>query len=185
MACTCWSARDPGRAHSRAPQLRPRIPGPAGCGARGGRAAVLDSPRAQGFKIAVIWRGGGGHDLRHLVASYNGEGNGMRVHLPEQPFQSLWSAPGDPAVPSVHADSFATSIMLARRPELVRADRMPGPSRQPGWSDPGLDFGTYSDSGVIGDARHASREMGIHLWQDSVDWLAQFIAEAAAVNGRG
>jgi creatinine amidohydrolase len=103
----------------------------------------------------------------------------MRVHLPEPPFASLWAAAGGPAVPAGHADSFTTSIMLARRQHLVRADRIPGPSREPDWSDPDLDFGTYSDSGVIGDARHASRELGTRLWRSSVDWLAGFISGAA------
>jgi creatinine amidohydrolase len=119
--------------------------------------AILDSLRAQGFQVTVVWRGCGGHDLRRLVARYNDEDHQMRVHLPEPPFPSLWSAAGGSAVPAGHADSFTTSIMLARRPELVRADRIPGPSRQPDWSDPGLDFGAYSDTGVIGDARHAAR----------------------------
>jgi len=107
----------------------------------------------------------------------------MRVHLPEPSFPSLWSAAGGAAVPAGHADSFTTSIMLARRPELIRLDRIPGPSRQPDWADPDLDFGAYSDSGVIGDARHASREIGEQLWQGSVAWLAKFIADAATELG--
>lgn len=147
--------------------------------------AVLDSLSAQGFMVAVIWRGCGGHDLRHLVARYNDEDHEMRVHLPEQPFQALWSELGDPAVPGGHADSFTTSIVLARRPEVVRADRIPGPSRAPDWSDRDLDFGSYSDSGVIGDARHASPEIGERLWQGSVDWLARFIADAATSRQNG
>jgi creatinine amidohydrolase len=142
--------------------------------------AVLDSLCAQGFKVAIVWRGCGGHDLRQLVASYNGEDHGLLVHLPEHPFQSLWSRVAGPAIPAGHADSFTTSIMLARRPDLVRTDRVPGPSRQPDWSDPVLDFGAYSDSGVIGDARHSSRELGLQLWQQSVSWLSKVIADAAA-----
>ncbi len=142
--------------------------------------AVLDSLCAQGFKIAIIWRGCGGHDLRQLVASYNDQDHGMLVHLPEHPFPAVWSEVGDDAIPGGHADSFTTSIMLPRRPELIRTDRIPGPSRQPDWSDPDLDFRAYSDSGVIGDARHASRQIGERLWQGSVNWLAKFIAEAAA-----
>jgi creatinine amidohydrolase/Fe(II)-dependent formamide hydrolase-like protein len=42
-----------------------------------------------------------------------------------------------------------------------------------------VDFGACSDSGVIGDARHASAELGSRLWEDSVSWLATFIANAA------
>ncbi len=145
--------------------------------------AILDSLCAQGFKVTVVWRGCGGHDLRRLVASYNHENHQMRVHLPEPSFPSLWSAAGGAAVPAGHAYSFTASIMLARRPELVRADRIPGPSRQPDWSDPRLDFGAYSDTGVIGDACHASSEIGQRLWQESVNWLAEFIAWAATVSG--
>ncbi len=92
---------------------------------------------------------------------------------------------GDPAVPGGHAGSFTTSIVLARRPEVVRANRIPGPSRPPDWSDRDLDFGSYSDSGVIGDARHARREIGERLWQGSVDWLARFIADAATTRQNG
>ena len=147
--------------------------------------AVLDSLRAQRFTVTVIWRGCGGHDLRDLVAGYNAAGPGaagpgMRVHLPGPPFPALWSAAGGPDVPAGHADSFTTSIMLARRPHLVRADRIPGPSREPDWADRDLDFGAYSGSGVVGDARHASRELGVRLWQGCVDWLAGFITRAAA-----
>jgi creatinine amidohydrolase len=85
---------------------------------------------------------------------------------------SLWPGTG-------HAGSFTTSIMLARRPELTRTDRIPGPSREPDWSDPDLDFAAYSDSGVIGDARHGSAELGSRLWKPSVSWLAVFIVDAA------
>lgn len=146
--------------------------------------AMLDSLHAQGFTVTVIWRGCGGHDLRALVDRYNSAGHGaaghrMRVLLPDPPLPSLWSAAGGPAVPAGHADSFTTSIMLARRPDLVRTDRIPGPSREPDWSDPDLDFGAYSASGVIGDARHASRDAGVRLWQGCVDWLAGFITDAA------
>jgi creatinine amidohydrolase len=76
--------------------------------------AALDSLCAQRFTVAVVWRGCGGHDVRDLVAGYNAAGHGMRVHLPEPPFQSLWSAAGGPAVSAGHADSFTTSIMPAR-----------------------------------------------------------------------
>src|SRR5258707_1078326 len=64
-------------------------------------------------------------------------------------------------------------------PGLAGAVRFPGPSRTPDWSEPRLDFGAYSDTGVIGDACHASSEIGQRLWQESVNWLAEFIAWAA------
>jgi creatinine amidohydrolase len=141
--------------------------------------AVLDSLCAQNFKVSIVWRGCGGHDLRQLVASYNNEHDSLAVLLPEPPFSALWSAVADPSIPAGHADSFTTSIMLALRPELVRVDRIPGPSQEPDWSDPDLDFGNYSDSGVIGDARHATAEIGLRLWEGCVNWLATFIADAA------
>ena len=141
--------------------------------------AVLDSLAAQGFRAAVIWRGCGGHDLRQTVASYAKSQATMGVHLPEPPFEDIWRTVGDPAVPGGHADSFTTSIMLFRRPSLVRADRIPPPSRAPDWDDPDLDFGAYSDSGVIGDARHASAELGERLWQASVTWTSRYLAGVA------
>ena len=141
--------------------------------------AVLDSLAAQRFRAVVIWRGCGGHDLRQVAASYAKRQAEMAVHLPELPFREIWDTVGDPAVPGGHADSFTTSIMLFRRPSLVHKDRIPPPSRTPDWGDPNLDFGAYSDSGVIGDPNHASPELGERLWQASVAWASRYLATVA------
>ena len=69
--------------------------------------------------------------------------------------------------------------MLARRPALVRLDRIPPPSRIPDWQDPDLDFGAYSDSGVIGDPGHASAELGERLWKAAVTWVSRYLAAVA------
>jgi creatinine amidohydrolase len=138
--------------------------------------AILDSLATQGFETIVVWRGCGGHDLRQAVASFSTAWPGTRVHLPDPPFHQIWCAEADPAVPGGHADSFTTSIMLARRPSLVRLDRVPPLSRLPDWQDPDLDFGAYSDSGTIGDARHGSAELGERLWEAAVTWMSRYLA---------
>jgi|SRR5579875_419853 len=141
--------------------------------------AVLGSLTAQGFQAVVIWRGCGGHDLRQAVTAYSQTRPAVRVYLPDPPFAEIWAAEGDSCVPGGHADSFTTSIMLARRPALVRLDRIPSPSRVLDWQDPDLDFGAYSDSGVIGDPRHASPELGERLWEASLAWVSRYLAAVA------
>jgi creatinine amidohydrolase len=139
--------------------------------------AVLESLTAQGFGSVVVWRGCGGHDLAEAVATHNRAQTRTRVYLPDSPFWSIWCTVGDPNVAGGHADSFTTSIMLAHRPEMVRRDQIPGPSRSPDWDDPSLDFGAYSDSGVIGDPGHASADLGRRLWEESVRWVANYLLD--------
>lgn len=79
---------------------------------------------------------------------------------------------GDANVPGGHADSFTTAIALALWPHTVRRELIPGPSRVPQWDREALNFTDFSDSGVIGDARFGSAELGRKLHADSVAWLA-------------
>lgn len=120
--------------------------------------ATLVSLAEQGFDTIVVWQGCGGHDLSVAVDGFNaGSTNRAIAHLPSHEFHEIWCRVGDPAVPGGHADSFTTSITLDRHPELVHPELVPGPSEEPDWTDPNLDFRQYSESGVIGDARHAKR----------------------------
>ncbi|GGL83015.1 hypothetical protein GCM10011575_46650 [Microlunatus endophyticus] len=43
---------------------------------------------------------------------------------------------------------------------------------------PDLDFAAYSDTGVIGDPRHASADLGDRLWRACVDWVADYLTAA-------
>lgn len=138
--------------------------------------AIATSIIDQGFRRIVIWRGCGQHDQRQTVADLSQGYPSVRTLLPDQPFNDIWCTIGDASVPGGHADSFTTAIALARRPDAVRTDRIPGPSRTPDWEDPDLDFGRYSDSGVIGDPRHATAELGHQLWDASVSWAAEYLA---------
>lgn len=143
--------------------------------------AIADSLIDQGFRHLVIWRGCGQHDQRQAVDDLSQRHPAAHVLLPTQPFNDIWCRIGDASVPGGHADSFTTAIALARRPDAVRTDRVPGPSRAPDWQAPDLDFGRYSDSGVIGDPRHATAELGHQLWAASVTWAADYL-NAAEMN---
>ena len=144
--------------------------------------AVLASLADQGFARILVWRGCGGHDLRDAVTRFNRDRSGAATaYLPGHPFHDIWCRLADPDVPGGHADSFTTSIARFRHPELVRPDLVPdAPSATPDWSDPALDFTRYSTTGVIGDARHASAELGARLWQACVDAVAEELRAIAA-----
>lgn len=132
-------------------------------------AAIVASLADQGFRRVVLWRGCGQHDLRGLVGQFAD----IEVVVPDSPFHDIWCRVADASVPGGHADSFTTSISLARRSHSVRADRIPsGASAEPDWEDPALDFTRYSDTGVIGSAAHASAELGDELWRACVDNVA-------------
>ncbi len=138
--------------------------------------AVLASLAEQGFRRIIVWRGCGGHRIDEVVSRCVGRRPGMRVEVPAWPFHDLWCRIADPGVPGGHADSFTTSIALHLWPEHVRLDRIPGPSPAPDWDDPKLDFSAVSPSGVIGDPRHGSADLGRRLWEASVDSVADAIA---------
>jgi creatinine amidohydrolase len=147
--------------------------------------AILASLAEQGFARLVVWRGCGGHDLRATVERFNQRWHGRaQALLPDPPLHQIWCRVADPGVPAGHADSFATSIALHRHPETVRRDRVPGPSERPvDWDDPALDFTAYSSSGVIGDPRHGSAELGAVLWSECVAWAVGMLQQAT-VNHR-
>ncbi|MGH2544458.1 MAG: creatininase family protein [Ardenticatenaceae bacterium] len=143
--------------------------------------AVLESLAEQGFQRIVVWRGCGGHDLRRTVEQFNEEHSGVaHAFLPAPPFHDIWCRVGDPSVPGGHADSFTTSITMHLHPELVRVDRIPqSRSKEPVWSEPNLDFSRYSSTGVIGDATHASAELGAALWEAAIAAGTQMLREVS------
>jgi creatinine amidohydrolase len=141
--------------------------------------AVVDSLANQGFESILIWRGCGGHDLVDAVERCNRRWRDQAtVTLPAHPFHEIWCRLGDPDVPGGHADSFATSIALHLRAEQVRQDLVPEPSETPDWNSARLDFTDYSTSGVIGDARFASAELGAQLLEACVEAVAETIRDA-------
>jgi creatinine amidohydrolase len=144
--------------------------------------AVLESLATQGFQRILIWRGCGGHDLHAMVGRFNTQQQGhAHAFLPALPYHDLWCRLADAQVAGGHADSFTTAIMLHLRPEAVRRDRIVNPhSQEPDWTDPHLDFGQYSTTGVIGDPTHASAALGAQLWQACVAAGAREIQAAAA-----
>ena len=85
---------------------------------------------------------------------------------------------GDPAVPGGHADSFATSIAMYLRPQSVIEAKIPQKSSRPvDWDHPNLDFARYSDTGVVGDASHATMELGQELWEAVLDEVSAMIRD--------
>lgn len=143
--------------------------------------AVLKSLADQSFKLIVIWRGCGGHDLSDTVKHFNDEHKRKtKAYLPSLPYNDIWCRIGDSLVPGGHADSFATSIALYLRPDAVRTDKIVNPQHSEiDWSDPNLDFSRYSSTGVIGDPTHASAELGAKLWNAAVEEVALILKRVA------
>lgn len=144
--------------------------------------SVLDSLAEQGFQRLVVWRGCGQHDLGRAIEHFDRTHRGQaRAMQPELPYPAIWCRIGDPSVPGGHADSFATSIALHLRRELVRVAEIRDPGTVPiDWEDPDLDLSRYSATGVIGDPTHASAELGAKLWEAVVEQMALILKEAAS-----
>ena len=69
---------------------------------------------------------------------------------------------------------------MFRRPNAVRLDKIPLPnSGDVDWTDLHLDLTKYSETGVIGDATHASAELGHTLWNEVVSTTAAIFRDAA------
>jgi creatinine amidohydrolase len=141
--------------------------------------SVLRSLADQGFGKLIVWRGCGGHDLRSTVEAFNGAHPGRaQAYLPAHPYHDIWLEHGDPRDSGGHADSFATSIALFRRPSCVRTDRIVDAASKPvDWDDPNLNFAKYSSTGVIGNAAYAKRSLGETLWHETIRAVADSFAE--------
>jgi creatinine amidohydrolase len=135
---------------------------------------VLKSLAEQKFRRIVVWRGCGQHMLRETVTRFNREfRRKSRSYLPELPYHDIWMRIGDPNNPGGHADSFTTSILLYHRPDSVRRDKIVNPHHtEVDWKDPDLDFGKYSNTGVIGDPTQSSAKLGRKLWEAIVQEVA-------------
>ena len=142
--------------------------------------AILVSLADQGFRRILVWQGCGGHHVGSVVSRFTAARRDVTVLVPESPLHAIWCRIADPSVPGGHADSFTTSIALHLWPDQVRVDRIPGPSAEPDWDDQDLDFSTVSTSGVIGDPRHASADLGRRLWEAAVESVAREIQDLAA-----
>lgn len=138
----------------------------------------LRSLADQGFSTIVVWRGCGEHRLHDAVARFNREyRERAKAILPELPYQRIWEKHGDPAVVGGHADSFTTSVSLWLWPESVRTNKIYCPDQTPvNWENESLNFRDHSESGVIGDPTHASRDLGAKLWTAIVDEVALMLS---------
>ena len=84
---------------------------------------ALESLAEQGFSTIVVWRGCGEHRLQGAVDRFNSKFRSQCVaRLPTLPYHDIWCRVANPSVPGGHADSFATSIAMVRRPNAVRLD---------------------------------------------------------------
>ena len=138
----------------------------------------------QGFSAIVVWRGCGEHRLQGAVERFNAKFHSQcTAYLPSLPYRDIWLRVAEPAVPCGHADSFATSIAMYQRPEVVQLDRIPPPnSGNVDWADPHIDFTKYSETGVIGDATKASAELGCVLWNEVVLTTAAIFRDVMVEN---
>lgn len=149
--------------------------------------AILVSLADQGFKQLVLMRGCGGHLLNPVGVRFNEDYAGKAsVEIPQHPFHDVWCTHADPLIPGGHADSFTTSLGLYKHPECIREELIADPaSSEPDWDDPELDFAAYSETGVIGDPTHASKELGEKLWHSSVEAIAAELKEIAVRAAEG
>lgn len=140
---------------------------------------VLDSLVAQRFRRLVIWRGCGGHQLTAFVNRFNATSSDIaRLWMPEHPYNEIWCQVADPSVPGGHADSFTTSIALHRHPERVRAGRIPeSEGNAPAVEDAENEWSVDHPTGVVGDASHATAELGALLWERTVDRVCETLAD--------
>jgi creatinine amidohydrolase len=139
-------------------------------------ADVLESLAAQGFGRLLLWRGCGQHNLERVIERFNSAHEDARAYQPIIEYGGIaLEALGD--VPGGHADSFATSICLLLDEARVRRDRIAVPNLQPfEWSE-AMDFTAVSDTGVIGDPTHASREAGAQMWQRCLEAGEQLVRD--------
>ena len=148
---------------------------------------ILKSLGDQGFRRIVVLRGCGEHRLGEPVARFNQKAPpGSRAVVPGKPYRQIWEKVADPSIPGGHADSFTTSISLYLRPESVRQNKIYCPEQtQVDWNQEKLDFRKHSESGVIGDPTHASKELGMKLWEaliEEVSWILKEIVENGECN---
>ncbi|MGD9143603.1 MAG: creatininase family protein [Dehalococcoidia bacterium] len=144
-------------------------------------ACILKSLAEQGFQRIVVWRGCGQHDFIDTVKRFNIDNNGKSAaYLPALPYHDIWCRIADYDIPGGHADSFTTSILLYRRPDSVRRDKIVNPHHtEVDWKDPDLDFAKYSTTGVIGDPTQSSAELGKKLWEAVVKEVSHVFNEIA------
>lgn len=140
---------------------------------------ILSSLADQGFKLIVVWRGCGQHDLSSAIHKLNDNYRGKSEAVqPEMPCSRIWKRLGYGHIPGGHADSFATSIALYLRPELVKREEIINPENRPvDWGDPNLDFAKYSTTGVIGDPTQASKEIGERLWEEIIQEVSMIFKQ--------
>lgn len=143
--------------------------------------AVLESLVSQGFQRVLIWRGCGQHKLEGVIDEFRRGNKSLQIELAPDILPSIWRSHGIRGQAGGHADAFATSVALYRRPEAVRVSKIRRPQFSiPDWDDPELDLSKHADSGSIGDPSQASAELGHVLWDSVVTRLADLIVDFAA-----
>lgn len=141
--------------------------------------AVLESLVSQGFRRVLVWRGCGQHKLEGAIEGFlQRRHDRLWVEMAPDIFSSIWKTHGIPGLAAGHADAFATSIALYRRPESVRMGEIRRPLFSiPNWDDPSLDLSRHTDSGSIGDPSRASAELGEVLWEAVIGMVSDLIVD--------
>ncbi len=126
---------------------------------------LLDSLATQGFRLLLLWRGCGQHDLEKVVEAFNTSHEGCQAFQSVLDYGAICEIAFDRDVLGGHADSFATSLRLHLDRTSVREDLIRMPKLEPiEWSE-NMDFSAISDTGVIGDPTQASADVGAKLWE--------------------
>lgn len=144
---------------------------------------IMASLAEQGFRTIIVWRGCGQHDLAGVIARFNAVHQRSVAWQPVLDYPAIADEAFGRRIAGGHADSFATSICLLLRPEVVRRESIAFPNMKPFEWGPDMDFAAISDNGVIGDPTAASLEAGQRLWDLIIAEGERVVA--AIADGRG
>jgi creatinine amidohydrolase len=145
------------------------FPGTLSLGQAAVQAAVVELVRSAGDVedvVLVCWHGGNAAPVARAVAQLRAEGRAVAGWQPRRP------------AADAHAGRVETSLMLAIAPELVGAERPVGVTAALGSLLPVLcrrGVRAVSPSGVLGDARGATREEGEALRAELIADLGRFL----------
>jgi len=141
---------------------------------------AVGSLAAHGFDRLVVVNGHGGNvdALREITATISRHDDAYAVAF------TWFENVGDRGGEMGHGGPLETSLLLHRRPELIRRDRLAeardgGADRWGEWvgaSNLAHDSAEFTENGVVGDPTAASAELGAELYERATTALAELLA---------